>query len=198
MLKSIIYSSLFHLCLVLGGVAYWKAKPNQPLSRITPDRVFSILQSSSNLALKDSSTKRTAKHQTPRTKPSDRRQARAKSDPSPSLSETHSTSDLEGPSVSPNHSLLLNIRSKILENLHYPGSLRRRGIEGQVQLRLILNIKGKIQSLEIDKSSGYEELDLLALRAVTEAEPFNLYEGEDAPKEKGRLKINLPIEFKIN
>ncbi len=48
----------------------------------------------------------------------------------------------------------------------YPESARRQGWEGLVMLRALVNEKGKVVQIEIEKSSGYSILDESALETV--------------------------------
>jgi len=48
----------------------------------------------------------------------------------------------------------------------YPGSARRRGIEGSVLLEVFVNSNGKVNQVKIFKSSGHGVLDRAALQAV--------------------------------
>lgn len=51
------------------------------------------------------------------------------------------------------------ILSKIKERLEYPFLARRRGIEGDVEVMITISQIGRLEKLEILKSSGYEILD---------------------------------------
>jgi len=48
----------------------------------------------------------------------------------------------------------------------YPGLARKRGWQGTVFLRVLVNRKGRVDDLTIDVSSGYSLLDRAALNAV--------------------------------
>lgn len=86
--------------------------------------------------------------------------------------------------------LIHRIREKIDSAIQYPASLRRRRIQGRVQVLLTLDEDGKVKSTELTHSSGHPELDDLALQAIRDAAPFE--------KQMGRLELNLPIEFKLS
>ena len=79
-----------------------------------------------------------------------------------------------------------------MERLQYPLSLRRRQVEGIVYLQILLTTQGEIETIEIIRTSESNDLDLLAIAAVKEAAPFNI-----SPSTMGRLKLRLPIEFKL-
>jgi len=48
----------------------------------------------------------------------------------------------------------------------YPGSARRRGVEGSVLLEVLVDSNGKVEQVKIFKSSGHRVLDRAALKAV--------------------------------
>ena len=88
------------------------------------------------------------------------------------------------------------IRELIGQKLHYPLSLRRRGVEGRVGLRIELNplrvATGEL--VTVSEPSGSSELDALALEAARAAQPFPAPETTS-----GALPpvLNLPIEFRL-
>ena len=48
----------------------------------------------------------------------------------------------------------------------YPAAARRRGMQGQVLLRVEVNVRGKVSNIELKKSSGYRLLDDAAITTV--------------------------------
>lgn len=48
----------------------------------------------------------------------------------------------------------------------YPGLSRRKGEQGRVTIKVLVNINGEPESVQLDKSSGFELLDRAALNAV--------------------------------
>lgn len=48
----------------------------------------------------------------------------------------------------------------------YPGTSRRRGEQGRLTLKVVVNTNGDAESVQLDKSSGFELLDKAALNAV--------------------------------
>lgn len=48
----------------------------------------------------------------------------------------------------------------------YPGMSRRRGEQGRVTLKVVVNTNGEPESIQLDKSSGFELLDKAAVNAV--------------------------------
>jgi len=110
------------------------------------------------------------------------------------LSQAPSTSIADQTAESSSTSLS-RIRDQINATLDYPMSLRRKGIQGKVEVRLALNSKGEIETLEVTQSSGFEQLDQLATQAIHRASPFKNLTKEE---KMGRLIINLPIQFILN
>jgi TonB family protein len=90
---------------------------------------------------------------------------------------------------------ITRIRSRIGENLRYPLSLRRRGVQGRVGLKLTLSPEGQVQAKEVSEPSGSAELDALALEAASAAQPYPV--PMDTLRKKVPLVLNLPIEFKL-
>lgn len=99
-------------------------------------------------------------------------------------------------SLSPYFSLILRRIEAVLD---YPYSLRRKKIQGQVGIKLVLTFMGVVESCEIRESSGSKELDQLAMNAVERAGPFpNLPLDLIAElKQSGKIQFNLPISFKL-
>lgn len=84
---------------------------------------------------------------------------------------------------------LILVRSKIESALHYPLALQRRGVEGRVLLKLVLDEEGHVNETSVARTSGNADLDRLAVQAARDAMPF--------PKtEMGKLSLSLPVEFK--
>ena len=88
------------------------------------------------------------------------------------------------------------VRQLIESHLHYPLSLRRRGVQGRAIIKLVFANDGQPRSIEIAHSSGSPELDQLALesaRSVSKWPPV-----PQSPTPQNDTVLNLPIEFKIN
>jgi protein TonB len=76
----------------------------------------------------------------------------------------------------------------------YPAQSKRRGEEGRVVLRVLINEKGEAERIEIQKSSGYERLDEAAREAVQRAQ-FRPH------REAGRpvpVYAIVPITFRLD
>ena len=100
------------------------------------------------------------------------------------------------------HPLAQAIHEQIQAHLNYPLSLRRRSIQGRVLVKLVIAENGNLESLDLissSDSSSHPELNRLALEAVRNAAPFSLplLPSSHSHKKTGRLKINLPILFKL-
>lgn len=72
----------------------------------------------------------------------------------------------------------------------YPDEARRLKQQGRVLIEAQLNATGKVVSVKVVKSSGYESLDAAALQAVCQW-------TMDAP-EKTNRRIFIPITFTLN
>ncbi len=60
----------------------------------------------------------------------------------------------------------------------YPVHLWRQGIEGEVLLRVHITPSGAVDSVELKRSSGYPELDSMALHGATELRYHPARQGE--------------------
>ena len=65
-------------------------------------------------------------------------------------------------------------RAKIerIGNLNYPEEARARGIHASLQLTVAIKADGEVESVEVNRSSGYKFLDQAAIRIVRLASPF--------------------------
>jgi protein TonB len=70
-------------------------------------------------------------------------------------------------------------RQKIerIGNLNYPEEARVRGIHASLQLTVAIKADGEVETVEINKSSGYKFLDQAAIRIVRLAAPFDRFPG---------------------
>jgi protein TonB len=75
----------------------------------------------------------------------------------------------------------------------YPRSARRKGHEGEVVIEIEISENGDIVNLSIASSSGHDDLDNAAIKAVSKLK-FNPAK-EDGVNTKGKLR--LPINFKL-
>ncbi len=83
--------------------------------------------------------------------------------------------------------LIDSIGSRLMELKQYPLVARSNGIEGKVLLRAVIQADGQVVDVRVQKSSGYEELDLAAIETMQRASPFRL------SHELGRTQIAVTI-----
>lgn len=63
-------------------------------------------------------------------------------------------------------------------NINYPDAARRQGIYGSLRLTVSIFADGKVEKIEIDKSSGSKILDQAAIRIVDLAAPYAPFSKE--------------------
>jgi len=63
-------------------------------------------------------------------------------------------------------------------NLNYPDAARRQGIYGSLRLSVSIFADGRVEKIEIDKSSGSKLLDQAAIRIVDLAAPYAAFSKE--------------------
>ena len=88
---------------------------------------------------------------------------------------------------------LAGVRRRIQESLQYPTSARRRGIQGTVNLEILIRADGAISSVSVARSSSHSELDEAAVEAVRSLarQPF------PAGLRPRPLRVTLPIVFDL-
>jgi protein TonB len=76
----------------------------------------------------------------------------------------------------------------------YPAMSRRRGETGRAIVQFILSASGRIENVELKKSSGYERLDQAALDAIrsSSCKPY-VVDGEAT-----RVPAVQPFDFSLN
>lgn len=74
----------------------------------------------------------------------------------------------------------------------YPVMARRRGLEGKVQLMVIINSRGDILNVIVAKTSGYDLLDSSAVNAVNKWNFSRIATGND--RQVIRTEINFLLE----
>ena len=75
----------------------------------------------------------------------------------------------------------------------YPDKLRRREIEGQVRLRVLIDKKGHVIKALIDGSSGYHDFDQAALESVLKWK----FKAAQFDNEKRDSWVLIPVVFKL-
>jgi protein TonB len=87
-----------------------------------------------------------------------------------------------------------SVRKKIEASKKYPIAAQTAGIEGRTGVRMTILKDGRLQKVEVAKSSGYEILDKAALQSVREAAPFPPI-PEKARREE--IQMSVTLIFKI-
>ncbi len=75
----------------------------------------------------------------------------------------------------------------------YPINLRRRGIEGKVQIKALINKEGDVIEILIDTSSGYQSFDQNAIEAILKWKFKPAYYSN----EKRLSWVFIPVVFKL-
>ena len=99
--------------------------------------------------------------------------------------------ELDSSPLGEDQHFLSQLKIKLQQNLDYPLTLRKKGIEGTVVIQFTLDEQGNALNTSVTQSSGFLELDQLALKAIEKSSPFS------RQKKMGKLKLSLPIQFKI-
>jgi protein TonB len=79
-------------------------------------------------------------------------------------------------------------------NLNYPEAARRQGIYGSLMLTVSIYANGKIEKIEIDRSSGSKVLDTAAIKIVELAAPYAAF-PEDMRAKTDILSITRKWTF---
>ena len=82
---------------------------------------------------------------------------------------------------------------RVAPNPIYPAMSIRSEEEGRVMLKVVANVNGEIESVQLHKSSGFPRLDESAIEAVTKAK-FNPF---IARQQKEKETFILPIRFEL-
>ncbi len=75
----------------------------------------------------------------------------------------------------------------------YPRALRDAGIGGTVVLHVQIDVDGRTQSATVEQSSGYSQLDQVALR-LTDQMRFRPALNRD---QRVAVLVSIPVEFKV-
>ena len=79
-------------------------------------------------------------------------------------------------------------------NLNYPEAARRQGIYGSLKLTVSIYSDGRLEAVEVDRSSGSKILDAAAIRIVELASPYAKF-PEDMRKKTDILSITRTWTF---
>jgi len=77
----------------------------------------------------------------------------------------------------------------IRHNLQYPANARRRGIEGTLLVRFVIEVRGRAAEIRIVQSSGAPILDRNALETIMKC--------SFPPPPGGSVELSLPITFRL-
>lgn len=111
-------------------------------------------------------------------------------------SSTVEKSDSGGTRGTLENEYLIEIRSRIDQQLTYPNYLRKRRLQGHLDLRIVLHPSGRLDSIQIQRTSNYPDLDQFVLESIQEILADSLPPPQVALQDKMILRI--PIEFKLN
>ncbi len=81
------------------------------------------------------------------------------------------------------------IRDRILKNVSYPDTARRKGWEGKVVLSFVIMANGSVKAFKIIQSSGFTVLDKSAIETVRDTAPF--------PRPPGEAQLVIPITYQL-
>jgi len=86
------------------------------------------------------------------------------------------------------------VRRKIESRKKYPVAAQRIGIEGRTGIKMTILKDGRLEKVEIVKSSGYEILDRAALQSILDAAPFPPIPEE---MKQDEIQMSIHLVFKI-
>jgi protein TonB len=89
--------------------------------------------------------------------------------------------------------LIESIGARLAELKRYPEAARSNGLEGKVLLRAVVRADGQLADVEVQKSSGHEELDRAAMETVLEASPLHLRYELGRP----HIVITVPLVYSL-
>jgi protein TonB len=99
------------------------------------------------------------------------------------------------PSIRPDYGWLNGMLvGRIRERQEYPSLARLRGVEGKVQVRIVIQKNGELGEASIVRSSGHLVLDEAALKTVRDAFPLPL----DKPLDTPQLVRVIPISYTLD
>jgi protein TonB len=89
--------------------------------------------------------------------------------------------------------LIESIGKRLAELKRYPPTARLNGWEGKVLLRAVVRADGQLAEVQVQKSSGHEELDTAAMETVREASPLRLRHELGRPQ----IVITVPLVYSL-
>lgn len=85
------------------------------------------------------------------------------------------------------------LRTDLARYFEYPVIAQRRGWEGQVVLRFMVAPEGRLEQIQIAKTSGYDVLDQAARRALERVERLQ----DTAGALGGHVEMELPVIYRL-
>ncbi len=82
---------------------------------------------------------------------------------------------------------------RVAELKRYPNAARMNGQEGKVVLKAVIRSDGHLADVSIQRSSGYQALDLAAMEAVKLACPLHMKHAIGKPQ----IVVSLPIVYSL-
>ena len=82
---------------------------------------------------------------------------------------------------------------RVAELKRYPNASRMNGEEGKVVLRAVIRSDGQLETVSVQKSSGYTALDEAAMEAVRLACPLHMKQALGKPQ----IVVTLPIVYRL-
>lgn len=116
----------------------------------------------------------------------------AKAQESASAAEPFAAQENEGATL-PGTLQMAYPRYRFNKSPAYPGLARKRGQEGTVVLQVLVNTNGRVDDLEIEKSSGFASLDRAAAASVRKWS----FEPGRRGEEKIPMRVRVPVTFKL-
>jgi TonB family protein len=189
--RNLFYSAAIHFAVFLGVALVAQVQRPQLRSFDKETLVFDLIPSDSVATTKSRSSRPMPSTGGLKSDSEARPLSSAPAQPVSSSEETTSGG------ASQNHAnLLSSIRQQIEERTEYPTALRRKKLQGKVEIELKVDLQGEINSLSIYSSSGSQELDLLALQTIRNAAPFRIEVNSiSAPQ---LVSLRIPIEFRLH
>jgi len=86
-----------------------------------------------------------------------------------------------------------SVSGAVAKQRRYPQLAARKGWQGEVQLRVVVDGNGHLLEVSVQESSGFEVLDREAVEMVRRAAPFPLLAG----MKKEDFAITLPVQFRL-
>jgi protein TonB len=92
------------------------------------------------------------------------------------------------------YSYLQQVRRLLEQQKHYPPAARRQHLEGVVVLRFTIAASGRVESINLSRSSGHGILDSAAQEALKRVDKF-----PPLPADLGRqtITIEVPLAFRL-